>query len=89
MQVPIIGVTEKANAQGLIDQEQIFHGMAFFVAIARGLFSRILGALDTRLPTWRDAVMAKRGALSLGRTPPRTLRQMRDRVVPSDSVGCD
>jgi len=58
-----VGVTEKENREGRIDQQDIFHGVVFFLAaITIGLFSRVLGAHDASL----GAVMGKRGETSPG-----------------------
>jgi len=53
-----IGVTQEEDRQGRIDQQHIFHGMAFFLAtITARLLKRVLGALD---PSFRP-IMAERG----------------------------
>jgi hypothetical protein len=53
-----IGVTQKEDRERRVDQQHIFHGMAFFLAaITPRLLNRILGTLDAPC----GAVMAKRG----------------------------
>src|SRR5919108_89666 len=91
-----VGVTQKENDEGGIDQQDIFYRVVFFLAaITRGLFKRVLGADD---PPFR-AVMGKRGdagaadtgagssvsgvstvAASASETPSRCARAVRERV---------
>jgi hypothetical protein len=52
-------LTQEEDAQGAIDQEQVFQRVPLFLAaITRFLFSRIVGARDGSL----GAIMTKRGA---------------------------
>ena len=54
-----LGLTQKEDAQRRVDQQEVFeHVPLFLAAIARFLFSRVLGAWDGSL----GAVMTKRGA---------------------------
>ena len=63
MDTPWMRLTEEQNAQGPIDQEEVFqHVPLFLAAIASFLFSRVLGARDGSLGT----VMTKRGAAEGG-----------------------
>jgi hypothetical protein len=56
-------LAQEEEAQGLIDQEQVFqHVPLFLAAITRFLFSRVVGARDGAL----GAVMTKRGATGGG-----------------------
>src|SRR5262249_36763968 len=58
MDTATIGVAQKEDDEQGIDQQDIFHGVVFFLAaLTRGLFSMVLGADD---PPCR-AVMGKRG----------------------------
>src|SRR5262252_6408295 len=58
MDTTSIGITEKEDEEEGIHQQDIFHGMVFFLAaITRFLFSRVLGADDAPF----GAVMGKRG----------------------------
>jgi hypothetical protein len=59
MSAPRIGGTQKENGERGIDQQHIFHRMAFLLtAITARLLNRILGTLDTPF----GAIVAKRGA---------------------------
>ena len=59
MSATAVGVTEKENREGRIDQQDIFYRVIFFLAaITIGLLSRVLGAHDAPF----GAVMGKRGA---------------------------
>src|SRR5262245_43023944 len=59
MGAPPIGVAQKEDEEQRIDEQDISHGVVFFLAaITRGLFSRVLGADD---PSFRT-IMGKRGA---------------------------
>ena len=63
-----IGVTEKEDEKQGIDEQDIFHGVVFFLAaITRLLFNRVLGADDAPF----RPVMGKRGrpARRLGWAP--------------------
>src|SRR4029450_7147458 len=58
MDTAAIGVTEKEDDEQGIDEQDIFHGVVFFLAaITRFLFSRVLGADDASL----RPVMGTRG----------------------------
>src|SRR5262252_2033945 len=58
MHTAAVGVTEEEDDEQGIDEQDIFHGVVFFLAaITRGLFSRVLGADDASL----RPVMGKRG----------------------------
>ena len=62
MDAAAIGVTEKEDREGRIDEQDIFHRVIFFLAaITPRLFNSVLGADDASL----GAVMGKRGALLL------------------------
>ena len=96
MDAAAVGVAQKENDEGSVDQQDIFYRMVFFLAaITRGLFKRVLGADD---PPFR-AVMGKRGdagaadmgagssvsgvitvAASASETPSRCARACRERV---------
>jgi hypothetical protein len=96
-----VGVTEKEDEEQSIDEQDIFHGVVFFLAaITRGLFSRVLGADDASF----RPVMGKRGAsgvttgadssstepateaASASETPRRWARAVRERVGASPRV---
>ena len=69
MDAAAVGVTQKENDEGGIDQQDIFYRVVFFLAaITRGLFKRVLGADD---PPFR-AIMGKRGdtGATAGTAPP-------------------
>jgi hypothetical protein len=56
-------VTQEEDAQRRVDQQQVFqHVPLFLAAIARFLFSRVVGAREGAL----GAVMTKRGAPGVG-----------------------
>src|SRR5262249_27285107 len=58
-----IGITQKEDRERRIDQEHVFHRMAFFLAaLTARLFSRILGAPNAPF----GALMAKRGEVGAG-----------------------
>ena len=58
MDMATVGVAEKEDGEGGIDQQDIFYRVVFFLAaITRFLFSRVLGADDAPF----RAVMGKRG----------------------------
>src|SRR5712691_721878 len=96
MDAAAVGRTEKENREEGIDQEDIFHGVVFFLAaITVRLCRRVLGADDTPL----GAVMGKRGdggavtrgtgsssrgattvAASASETPSRWARAVRERA---------
>src|SRR4029450_12737628 len=64
-------LTEKQNAQGPIDQQEVFeHVPPFLAAIASFLFSRVVGARDGAL----GAIMTKRGAAGGGAVRPASVR---------------
>src|SRR2546429_8754879 len=59
MDMATIGVAQKEEHEQGVDQQDIFHGVVFFLAaITRFLFSRVLGADDAPF----GPVMGKRGA---------------------------
>src|SRR4029453_10521401 len=59
MDTATVGIAQKEDDEERIDEQDIFDGVVLFLAaIARGLFSRVLGADDAPL----GAVMGKRGA---------------------------
>ena len=61
MHASCIGVAQKQNRDQGVDQQHVFHAMAFFLAaIAAFLFIRVLGARDASL----GSIMAKRGAVA-------------------------
>jgi hypothetical protein len=58
-----IGLTEKEDRERRVDQQYVFHRVAFFLAaITACLLSRILGALDAPF----GAIVAKWGEVSAG-----------------------
>jgi hypothetical protein len=58
-----IGLTQKENREGRVDQQHVFHRMVFFLAAIRArLLSRILGALDAPF----GPIVAKRGEAGTG-----------------------
>ena len=58
-----IRVTQQENGQRRIDQQDVFHGVALFLAaITARLLNRILGALDAPF----GPIMAKRGETGTG-----------------------
>jgi hypothetical protein len=96
-----IGVTQKQDRQGAIDQQHVFHRMvSFLAAITARLLSWILGAHDAPF----GAIMAKRGeaggsvgvgglsvgttsaAASAAATPTRVASSLTDRVGASPST---
>jgi hypothetical protein len=93
-----VGLTEKEDRERRIDQQDVFHRVAFFLAaITARLLSRILGALDAPL----GAIVAKRGEVRAGTgaapggsasaTPMRWASSVNDRLgdAPSTrSVAC-
>jgi len=101
MSAPRLGLTQKENRERGIDQQHIFHRVAFLLAaiIAR-LLSRILGTLDAPF----GAIVAKRGeaggsagvddswlgstnaVASASATPRRFASSVTDRVGASPSV---
>jgi hypothetical protein len=63
-----VGLTKKEDRECRVDQQHVFHRVAFFLAaITARLLSRILGALDAPL----GAIVAKRGEVrvSAGAAP--------------------
>src|SRR2546429_4980432 len=69
MDTAAVGVAQKEDDEESIDEQDIFHGMVFFLAaITRRLFSRVLGADDAPF----RPVMGKRGAAgaAAGTVPP-------------------
>ena len=58
-----MGLTQKENGEGSIDQQHVFHRMALFLAaITARLLKRVLGARDAPF----GAIMAKRGEAGVG-----------------------
>jgi hypothetical protein len=58
-----ISVTQQEDHERCIDQQHVFHRVAFFLAaITARLFNRVLGALDAPL----GAIVPKRGAATAG-----------------------
>jgi hypothetical protein len=58
-----IGLTQKEDGEGSIDQQHVFHRVALsLAAITARLLKRILGALDAPF----GAIMAKRGEAGVG-----------------------
>jgi hypothetical protein len=58
-----VGLTEEENREHGVDEEHVFHRVAFFLtAIAAPLFKRVLGAPDAPL----RAIGAKRGEAGAG-----------------------
>jgi hypothetical protein len=101
MSAPRIGRTQKEDGERRIDQQHIFHCVAFLLAaITARLLSRILGTLDAPL----GAIVAKRGeaggvpgvdgswlgstnaAASASATPRRVASSVTERVGASPSV---
>src|SRR4029453_14892232 len=92
-----VGVTEKEDEEQSINEQDIFHGVVFFLAaITRFLFSRVLGADDAPF----CPVMGKRGeagtassssgmpavATSASTTPSRWASAVRERAGASPRV---
>src|SRR5262249_37865459 len=96
-----VGVAQKEDDEQGIDEQDIFHGVVFFLAaITLGLFRRVLGADDASF----RPVMGKRGeagagargtgssrgattvATSVSETPSRCARAVRERAGASPRV---
>ena len=78
-------LTEEQNAQGPIDQEEVFQHVALFLAaITRLLFSRVLGARDRSL----GAVMTKRGAAGGGAAGTSCAAEASSGTAPATMPSC-
>jgi hypothetical protein len=85
-----IGVAQDEDRQRRIDQQYIFHGMAFFLAtITTRLLKRVLGALDTSfrpVVAEREEQVAGVGAAAGGSTGGAGFSGGTTRAVASASV---
>jgi hypothetical protein len=62
MDAAAVGVAQKENDEGSVDQQDIFYRVVFFLAaLTRGLFKRVLGADDAPF----RAIMGKSRSLNL------------------------
>jgi hypothetical protein len=58
-----IGMTQKEDCERCVNQQHVFHGVAFFLAARTArLFNRVLGALDAPF----GAIVPKRGKVGTG-----------------------